>query len=397
MILKLIVHLVLISLLSVNLSADDKSPFLITIQGDSSYMNTFKARSEYKMAKSIQFCRGFYIPAKVKDWKCKRIGNKKSQCRATYQCKLIKKSFSRVTESKRAKQKLSKLPRVRKRFKMRIGKKPYSKLGLGKSAKVTSNAYVKDKNISKRRMNNSLKKVKKQVKNFDEFEALEREIEFKKRKEALLRNRQQKSGAQKQTVQEKIENNERDLEEELGFKESEEESEELAKAKEAFQEDSGNVEDESDSSGNSTRSLNWKIVSGSIVQVQDSFENSVTSIEFAWDPRYSITKDWSFRGNLGFHGLKVNTGLADESFTVIDYGVFIDYRIYGNIFVELGIGQQKWSSDVFPGSHGTFAMGIGYRPETKWLGYIDGIFYRYSSIGNDAENKEARFGLNIAF
>ncbi|MCP4913581.1 MAG: hypothetical protein GY909_10715 [Oligoflexia bacterium] len=384
-------------------SASDRKPFKVTIEGDSNKIKIFQARAEYKMAKSIQFCRGFYIPTPVKKWSCKKSGNRKTRCTTDYQCKMIKKSFSRVTETKKAKRKLSKLPRIRKSFKMKIAKLPYTKRGLGKSAKIQKN-YAPKKKVSRAGLKSSLRKVKKQVKDFDEFEALEREIEFKKRKAELLRRRSQE---RKQKMREEIKPDEEDLvaakeafaDDEIAELDDEMKSEDISKqAKEAID----SVEDsDSDSSRSSSgnKKLNWKIVTTSLVKTADDFENSVTSFEVGWEPRYSMTENWSFRGNLSFHSIKVATIAGEESFSVIDYGFFVDYRFWETIYAEVGIGQQKWNTDTegLSGSNGTFGIGIGYQPQDKWLGYIDRIFYRYSTVGNEANNKEGRFGLVFSF
>lgn len=385
--------------------ASDRKPFKVTIEGDSSKIKIFQARAEYKMAKSIQFCRGFYIPTPVKTWSCKKTGNRKTRCSTSYQCKMIKKSFSRVTETKKAKRKLAKLPRIRKSFKMKIAKVPYTKRGLGKSAKIKKN-YAPKKRVSRAGLKKSLRNVKKQVRDFDEFEALEREIEFKKRKADLIRRRSQE---RKQKMREEMKPDEEDLvaakaafgDDETAELDDEMKSEDLSKqAKEAID----SVEDSDSDSDSGSRSsgeskLNWKIVTTSLVKTADDFENSVTSFEVGWEPRYKITDNWNFRGNLAFHSIKVETIAGEESFSVIDYGFFLDYRFWDTIYAEVGIGQQKWNTDTegLSGSNGTFGLGIGYQPKEKWLGYIDRIFYRYSTVGNEANNKEGRFVVSFSF
>ncbi|MBT3586446.1 MAG: hypothetical protein HN509_16175, partial [Halobacteriovoraceae bacterium] len=138
--------------------------------------------------------------------------------------------------------------------------------------------------------------------------------------------------------------------------------------------------------------------SGALITVSDSNDNSLSTIDVAWIPRYQFgeTQKWEARLNFGVHSFEIKSAAVNESFLIYDIGAYLAYRIYQGLYFSLGFGVQQWQNTAGE-SYGTNSIGVGYQFDTYKLKVIDRLWLDYTAVGNTEENKEIKFALGLSF
>lgn len=407
--------LFLFSFILISLNASETFPVYLT--GPSASIDYLKAKSEYTLGKSTKFCRGFYIPASVSDWSCKAVGNQETKCSINYKCKLIRKNFSRVTESRRLYENLKKFPSRQVSYKLSVGKKSYQREKIkSTSALSLSSLTPRQKEIMERKnsqeaLRSGLKSIKNEVRKFDEFEALEREVDRNKVARKAMDNKKEKLTVEtlddlekeeldsfseepiaKQTQTKKVEKKQQSdpfgddwmkepvKEEKSGEKNSKEEK----------------IEEKSEEEIDDLKTLKFKKFELSYVKISDEFDNSVASIDVAWTPRYRMSQRFGFKGFLGTHSYQIDTIVETETIRLIDFGASLELFFGKSFFGEFGLGMQKWGGSVGQ-TFSSLQFGLGYQFSEVKLYAIDRLFFRSRTVGSDNSNTEAYFGAGLTF
>ena len=375
-------------LLSFKVQASGNEPFKVKIQAKTAFIETYQKRAEYKMAKSIDFCRGFYIPVPANSWSCRPIGNQKSECQVQYRCRLGHKNLSRLTETRRIKGELNKLPRTRDRFKLIVGKRPVKNPRLAARLKMRAQKKrrIQNKVTARKQLVQNARKVKQEVQEFDEFAALEKELNIEnsntRGNSLAVFEEEQKKQAAEDKKQMQVDSKPKFV---LEQSNSTDGKSKLFKVKP--------IEEKKKRSDSKHKLLAF---TASLAKVEDQNANSVASMDAAWTPRWRISDNWKFVGRLGGHAIKAFVADESETFFVYDLSGSLEWSITDNIYVEGGLGIQKWNSST-GGSFGTNELGIGYQFDLYKLAVVDRVFFKYKAVGNDDKNVETFFGLGISF
>jgi hypothetical protein len=377
-------------------SSANAKPFYVTIEGKRTAIKSFQKRAELKMARSTDFCRGFTMPELISVWSCRPSGKGLSKCKAKYDCGLVRKNFSRISETRRLKNELSSIGRTRDSFTMMVGKRPLknpSKYRYVEAIKQKrESARVARKELLKKQIKKRTKKLKEEMTEYDEFAQLEKELDItpqqstpSQRKESvdslssnsLAEDRRQLQDNQELVAPFRMERSRSNN--------GNEEIIRIKKREDIVPED---------------RTFQILSFSGALTQVQDSNASSVATADVAWTPRWQYSPNWAFRGRLGGHFISAEIVKGDnpETFLVYDLtGELEWFPFTGNgFYLQGGLGIQSWTSTT-GGAFSTFSMGGGYLFDFNSVKIIDRIFLSYTSVGNDAANTEMRFGIGISF
>jgi len=140
--------------------------------------------------------------------------------------------------------------------------------------------------------------------------------------------------------------------------------------------------------------------SGAITRVTDANASSVATADVGWTPSYRFSDKWGFRGRLGgkFISSEIVVGEDPETFLVYDLaGDFEYFPFLGRgFFLNAGLGIQSWTSST-GGSFSTLSLGAGWLFDFNKAKIVDRLFVTYTSVGNEAANKEMRFGIGVSF
>lgn len=372
---------------STNVAAvDQNAPFYVSISGKRGLLPYMKKRTELKMARSVEFCRGFYMPTPMTTWSCKKSAPKVSSCKIRYKCQLINRNFSRLTETRKITRELNKVSSRSGKFKIQISKNSissYRKMRLARYKKQGLPDRLKRGSV-KNKMKKRLAEARDEIDKFDEFgmKAYKRTSKKKIKTSAEARNF---DFAELERQEEKKEKDD-EAAYQLDLVTSTDGGERLYKVR---KKDGDKYEDSSDP-------LRLAAFSGAITKVADINDNSVATTEVAWAPRYRFAENWTIRGHLGGHYLKANINEEDETFLVWDVGGVLEYDIWKGLYAELGTGIQKWSSSL-GGSFSTMTMGAGWRFNFYQVKIVDRIFASLTSVGNEDKNSEFKMGIGISF
>ena len=386
--------------------------FAVSLSGDLNYLKSFQLRAELKLARSTDFCRGFTIPSLKGKWSCERVGGGEAKCKGAFTCAMIKKGFSRKSETIRLSRAIKNLGLPKKKFSMIVSKRPFKNIDRYKLAKEVEEQRKKaildnqQKAIEKKRQEQALlqkqiklraNRLKNEMVELDEFSQLEQELD-----EATQRNKTDASIADSriETVEQleaeamaaderEMSASQRDV---LDTNSSDEDSDELAQLE---------VSDESSSNEPQSRESRWTFLSfgAGMFSISDEEENSVTTFGIMWSPLWKLTRNWDIKGNLSWHRVSavVETGEEAESFNIIEIGAQLEWRVFEEgLYLSLGYGIQNWGSSV-GGSFSALSIGGGYYFEKKKDRLIDYLFVKQVSVSNETSNVELVGGLGFIF
>ena len=371
--------------------------FTVKITANKNYSNIFQKRAELKLARSTDFCRGFYMPRKVGSWQCKGIDSKNSKCVAKYKCSLINRSFSRVTESRRLRGELGKLPRVSRSFQMVVSKKPLRNPSKYRHVKAVEKRRTKllaeQKSYLQERIRKRTKKIKEQVTEYDEFAQLEKELAIETKAFSPNDRLAKVDELSSNTLDEDRKQLANNQEEVAPFR------------MERMKSNTGNEEiiriKKLDPEEELPEDRKFQILSfaGAMTKISDANASSVATADIAWTPRWNFSPKWGLRGRLGGHFIssEIVDGEDPETFLVYDLGAGLEWHPWaGGLFLSGGLGIQSWTSTT-GGAFSTVSLGGGYLFDFNKVKIVDRLFLSYTSVGNEVANKELKVGIGVSF
>lgn len=370
--------------------------FYVTIEGKRSSMESFKKRAELKMARSTDFCRGFTMPKLISTWSCRPSKRGETKCRGKYTCDLINKNFSRLSETRRLRKELSTIGRTRESFTMVVGKRPLKNPSkyryVEKIKRKRDSLRMARKQVLKKEIKERTQKLQKEMTEYDEFAALEKELDITPQKSTPSQRKESIDSLSSNSLAEdrrQLQDNQELVApfrmERTRSNNGNEEIIRIKKREDIVPED---------------RTFQILSFSGALTQVQDSNASSVATADVAWTPRWQFSPKWAFRGRLGGHFIsaEIVEGEDPETFLVYDLAGELEwFPFVGNgFYLQGGLGVQSWTSTT-GGAFGTFSMGGGYLFDFNSVKIIDRIFLSYTSVGNDAANTEMKLGIGVSF
>lgn len=322
--------------------------------------NQIKNELDYKLAKSLDFCRGHYIATRKSKWSCSQTKSKVISCESFFKCSNVTKNFTREGQQKRLAKKLIKANRKN------IYKIYVSKLPIG----------LKVKNSSHKTIANRKSVQAKQI---------SKPLVFEKEGIELFNDDGHKD---KDTTDEfvKNESSEENVDSLLLEMDDEEVIEKVTDAPES-----------SFKLSDLKKKLNLLSFSLQYVSTKNDESTSYQSFGFSYIPTLEVIDSLFIRPELGFHKFTFES----ESSLVLSTIFHIDYVFKSGIFLSAGYGKQKWSSEnlddvSFSGLH----YGAGYYSKKKFLGLVDRIFIDLASLtSSDATTTAAEFkvGFGMSF
>ena len=343
-------------------------PFQVFIEGPTSVIETHQRQAELAMARNVDFCRGFTMPGKLSGWKCRRVGRNQNKCEAQYDCRLIKRNFSRVTETRRLLRILENRPRNTIPLKMSFSRKP----PISSSALVSTRVAV---TTPPRRPAPSVRKEqpRKRVR------------------------RQQKRPSPRD------ENAEQDLEELEEVFDGEEVDEQGEEDEEDWEEDEEEAEEEGVKRVSARRSgaklsYGWKSLEVAGAQIVSNEETSSLTFDFAWTPWLAWGQRWRLEGRLGGHYLsqveETEEEEIEEVFLTYHALARIRFRVWAGLHVWAGLGTQTWRSK----EGGAFSMktvGASWHFASPRFKFIDKIFVSQDWTDDDGEHVAVKVGVGL--
>jgi hypothetical protein len=376
----LTLSIIVFTLLSFSLEARvDKRPFSISINSKTKVLDSFKKRAELKMARSTDFCRGFYMPKVTSTWSCKKTGPGVETCKLTYKCKPTHKNFNRSSEVRKIRSELKKMKVSKQRLRLRVTRKPYKKKSYRKSNNKKLVKKLKDLKAARARKEARIKapKTKLSKKSIDdELDELAKFNDSDKLDDGMVKSGfdDKLSENLKDELDEELENLNEDVEEKTS---------EL------------NKKDE-DKSPYTSKPAKLAAFSLEMIQISDEFDSLVT-LGASWTPRKAFNTKFGMRGQFGLKSIEISSGTSfEETFIVYELGMYLMLNFNPNLFAEVGYVLQKWNNSAGD-SVSAFSVGGGYIFTTPVMKIFDRMFIDYSTVSNDTSNRELKFALGISF
>ncbi|MFZ9000626.1 MAG: hypothetical protein ACO20H_04950 [Bacteriovoracaceae bacterium] len=142
------------------------------------------------------------------------------------------------------------------------------------------------------------------------------------------------------------------------------------------------------------REFQWFRASASMVEVS-SEGDSLRTTNVSWTPYYLFNERWTLRGNAGIHFIKEAEGSTENSFSLLELGVYAQYNP-NRLYYEFGAGFQVWNNQTGD-RHLYTAFGLGYVFDIPLFRYIDRVFTNYTLVSNPESNREFKLGVGFAF
>ncbi len=376
-------------------------PFQMTIRGPARTIKTFQKQAELKMARSIDFCRGFTMPGKIGKWRCKRVGEGNTQCQVQYECRLIRKDFSRVTETRRIRHELKNLPPGLVKFEVSVSKEPIRIPKFSSRVAVAANrlsklqklqkskSSLREKNFEKS-IKPSVNKVQKVEEEYDEFAELERELNIQKVDD--LNEQKAVDGINRRGLV-RADRRKKEVDQiqpgfEAEISSSDDGRTKLIKVQKKDIRPANQQEN--------TAFYRLLTFEASMIKVVDQNENSVGTSDVAWTPWWSWNERWRLKGHFGGHYLTAFVGSQRETFLTYDIVGKVDYHLWKSIHLEAGLGVQKWGSSA-GGSFSTKTIGASWNFKPYKFKFVDKFFISMNWVSNDDNNTETKVGVGLSF
>lgn len=338
--------------------AQAQQRFYLNIRGTISQIDSVKKRSEYRMSKNVDFCRGVKMPKPVSGWMCKKTSNTQAACSRQYECAFVDNKFNRKSESLRTYKAMKATPALTTSYSIALSAKPKFAASVAKK-QVAAKQVVRQRPVTK---------------------ALPRPTPTPQvqAQRSLEDDLFAELDEPKETVQEAEKNDD-------VFEDS------FADQKPAAVEDS---------SSEQTPSVSiWNFLRFDLSLSQTSDETGSQSvIEGGWRPRWIFSKNWSFDTRLGLAQRRAIADSEEEAFSILEMAGFLNRR-FGNWRLSGGFGRQSWSGEAPLGDQTPtfFAVGASYLwSDTKLLG-IEGVEFKYLSLSDEASSSTMRIGLLFKF
>ncbi len=388
--------------------------FKVSLTGNFNYVESFQKRAELKLVRSTDFCRGFTIPTPSKAWVCKRVGGGEAKCETMFECGLIKRGFSRKSESSRLVSEINQLNMPKKKFSMVIARRPFKNIDRYKLAKQVEREKrekrlaLQKEQLSRKQKEEAIlrdqiklraRRLKNEMTEMDEFSQLEQELDL-----ATQKNKTDSSiaGSRMKTV-EQLEA-EAIAADQAEIEKSGEEGGVFGEDKELTQmesEDSFSGKPGQENAEAAAKESKFRLLSFGVgmYSISDDEESSVTTFGVLWSPLWKLNDNWYIKGNLSWHpySATVDVDAEAESFSIYEIGAQVEWRILdGGLYVSAGYGIQSWGSSI-GGSFSAISLGGGYYFEERKDRLIDYIFVKQTTVGNDTANVELAGGLGFFF
>jgi hypothetical protein len=346
------------------MSYGSNNKFKVRFKVVNGYTNQIKNELDYKLARSLDFCRGHYIATRKTEWKCSKDKMKKINCETFFKCTNVSKDFTRESEQKRLSKKLVN-KEYKNTYKIYVSKRP-----LGVSAKKSSKKLLA-------------------VKKAAPAKQVAKPLVFKDEGIELFND--------DTVVDENVGvDPEPSIEEDLGSL--------LVDGESSDEEILDEVSDPVDNDSASISSkFNWLNFGLQYVSATDDGSNSYKSLGLSYTPTFKINESIYLRGEFGVHKFSIaeTTLTESESFLVTNYLLHLDYIFSGGIYLTGGYGKQGWASTSLGSvSFTKLNYGVGYRLKKKALNSIDRLFITLASLSSSDSTvsaAEIQFGLGLSF
>lgn len=327
--------------------------FFVNIKGSVAQIESVKKRSEYRMSKNVDFCRGVKMPKAVTGWRCQKRGTQ-AACTQEYECTFVDKNFNRKSESLRTYRAMKAMPVITTPYSIGLSAKP--NLAPAKSKAVAAKQVTQPKVIATPVPVATPTPAPVPVQDDDDLFAEFEDI------------KPQEETTEKEDVFET-----------------------------AFSEEKPAEIEESNDEVAYTSSWDWLRFDGYFNQISDE-SGSQSVLEAGWRPRWNFSPRWSFEGRLGLSQRRAIADTDEEAFSVLEMGAWLGRR-FGNWNLSAGFGRQSWSGEGEIGGQTPtfFSGGIAYYwSDVMFLG-IEAIEFQYLSISDEASSSAMRFGFLINF
>ncbi len=337
--------------------------FYVNIKGMASQIESVKKRSEYRMSKNVDYCRGVKMPKPSAGWLCKKLNNNQVACSRQYECTFVDRNFNRKSESLRTYQAMKALPALSSSYSIALSSKPKF------AAKATTRPIV-----AKQVVKPKAKLTPQQIK----VEA---------------------TPAPVATPEVSLEDDLFAELEEPAVEEQQPQKTEDDVFEDAFAEEKPVVEDAQKEDDTGPSISQWSFLRFDLSLTQTSDETgSQSALEGGWRPRWIFSKNWSLEARLGFSQRRAVADSTEEAFSVMETAIFLN-RHLGNWRLTGGLGRQSWGGEAPLGDQAPtfFALGATYLwSDTKFLG-VEGVEFKYISLSDEASSTALRFGLLFRF
>lgn len=354
-----------------------KEPFFVMTRGLKGEREALQVKAELQMARDTRYCRGAMIPAAQKNWSCEGVGPGVERCEREYKCARVRPDLSRLSETRRLIEQQKKLSAVSGEH--QISTRPEVKLARV-SLPAANASLKKERGIPLRNQTQTASAVT--VGRSAPSSQTQRPA-APTSTDPILSFRQEQSSMD--TVSSWQDEQDREDIEELLLEEP------TAPTKSSMNEKRN---EEADVTG-----LQFLRAAVTYLQASDDFGESQSTFNFAWVPRYRFANGFGLRAQLGFHQYTIPLE-EEETFTVIDTFGLLQYTFWEKWTVEVGLGQQKWSTEYLAGVSGTM-LGVSYELGHPWL---DTLSVQTTSLSGSTEDEltqenisELRFSFAVSF
>tara|TARA_R110000868_G_scaffold80095_2_gene227766 strand:- start:26223 stop:27275 length:1053 start_codon:yes stop_codon:yes gene_type:complete len=331
-------------------SASAAERFFVNIQADQSQLESVKRRSEYRMSKNVDFCRGVKMPKPTGAWMCKKTSTTTASCSLQYECTFVDKNFNRKSESFRTYRAMKSVPAITTSYQISLSSK-------SKFIKAAATKRVAQTKVAPR-----------------------------------VRPTPRPTPVPTPQPQ---------IEEDLFAEEIEPQQEQKQEDvfEQAFAQERPEPKKEETFTSNEPGVSEWSWLRFDVALTQTSEETGSQSVfEAAWRPRWKFSNDWSSEIRVGLSQRKTVADTEDEAFSVLETALWLG-RDFGSWHLAGGLGRQSWSGEGELGSQTPTFLGasVAYLwSETKFLS-IEGLEFQYLSISDEAASTSMRFGFLFKF
>lgn len=365
---------------SMLMAQNSREPFFVTIEGLRGAREALQVKADLQMVRDTRYCRGAMIAAPVKPWSCQGLGPGVEKCEREYRCVRVKPELSRISVTKKLIERQRQIPAA------------------SGEHKITLRPEIKRVSVALPAPNSNLKE-----RGIDLREESQRSSEIVVGRTTSRRPRPQVAPSTE--TSDPILNFRQEPTEDVWSDDEDLSALMLetvpARSEQAFEmPDDKPMEKKSQTKKDQAElGLQFLRLNLSYLQAKDGFGESQSTFNIAWTPRYRFANGFGLRGQIGFHQYTLPLSAElEESFTVTDTFVLLQYSFAENWTIEAGLGQQKWGSEFISGVSGTM-FGITYELGSRWL---DNLSLQTTSLsggeeGFEEEVSELRISFGIRF
>lgn len=331
-------------MLTFNLFASER--FFVNIRGSKAQIESVKKRSEYRMTKNVDFCRGVKMPKPISGWRCQGRGEQ-AFCSQEYECHFVDKKFNRKNESLRTYRAMKTMPAITAGYSIALSAKPQAVPNQLKTKPVAAKQVLKPVATP---VPVSTPNVEEDL--LAEFE----EVMPKEKPQEVKDDFFEESFAEEKPTSEKNEVSE-----------------------------------------SSASTWNWLRFDGYFTQTSDE-AGSQSALEAGWRPRWNFNPRWSLEARLGMSQRTPVAGSEEEAFSVLETGAWLGRR-FGNWNLSGGFGRQSWGGEGVIGSQTPtfYSFGVAYYWSDIKLHVVEAIEFQYLSLSDEGGSSAMRLGFLINF